>query len=51
LRSLSGHQAYVSSVVFLGEGQVLASGSEDQTITLWEPASGQVLRTLSGRQA
>jgi WD40 repeat protein len=30
------------------DGRTLASGSADQTVKLWDVASGQVLRTLTG---
>ena len=32
-------------------GQTLASGSSDNTVKLWEPASGKLLRTLEGHTA
>jgi WD40 repeat protein len=36
LRTLSGHSKEVSSVVFRPDGKVLASGSWDNTIQLWD---------------
>ncbi len=36
------------SVAFDPTGQTLASGSDDNTVKLWDPASGKLLRTLEG---
>ena len=48
LRTLEGHTDTVYSVAFDPTGQTLASGSDDNTVKLWEPASGKLLRTLEG---
>jgi WD domain, G-beta repeat len=44
----SHHRAGIDSVAFSPDGQTLASGSRDNTIKLWEVASGRERATLSG---
>ncbi len=48
LRTLQGHSDWVNSVAFSPNGQLLASGSRDNTIKLWHPHTGELLRTLPG---
>ncbi len=38
------------SVAFDPSGRTLASGSGDNTVKLWEVASGKLLRTLEGHE-
>src|SRR6266849_285299 len=45
---LKGHTALVYSVAFSPDGSLLASGSHDQTIRVWNPADGKPIRELKG---
>jgi WD40 repeat protein len=45
---LNGHTDTVQAVAFAPDGKVLASGSDDRTIKLWEVPSGRILRSLTG---
>ena len=47
LRTLSGHGDWVRSVAF-DSNDILASGSYDRTIKLWNKNTGDLLRTLNG---
>jgi WD40 repeat protein len=51
MRVLKGHTAAVHALTFSPDGKMLASGSEDHTIRVWEVASGRVLRLLGGHKA
>ena len=42
------HTANITSVAFSPDGQLIATGSRDETAKLWDAASGVVLRTLHG---
>ena len=44
----TGHSAQVISLAFTSDSKLLASGSVDKTIVLWNPATGNQLRSLKG---
>ncbi|MHB8954469.1 MAG: WD40 repeat domain-containing protein [Pirellulaceae bacterium] len=46
--TFAGHTAAVYSVVFSPDGKTLASGSEDNTIKLWDVKTGIITATLEG---
>src|SRR5262249_27586142 len=46
LRLLEGHEGPITSVAFAPGGQVLASGSCDGTVRLWEVSTGKQLHQL-----
>ena len=48
VRTLAGHTDVVRSVAFSPDGRTLASGSWDNTIKLWEVATGREARSLAG---
>ena len=45
----SGHSA-VKSVAFSPDGNTIASGSEDKSIKLWNPQTGELILTLDGNR-
>jgi WD40 repeat protein len=51
LQTLKGHSSSVTAVAFSPDGKTLASGSDDQTVKLWDAGSGKVLQTLKGHSA
>jgi len=45
---LEGYSDWVWSVTFSPDGQQLASGSGDNTVKIWDAASGECVKTLKG---
>ena len=48
--SLRGHTLSVTSVAFSPDEQILASGSGDETIRLWDANTGELIETLEGHR-
>jgi hypothetical protein len=49
--TLTGHSSSVNSIAFSPDGRTIASGSDDNTIKLWDATSGSNIRTLTGHDA
>ena len=47
IKTLVGHKYTVHCVAFSPDGKMLASGGEDNTIILWDTATGEHTRTLA----
>ncbi len=45
---LRGHVGTVRSVSFSPDGKLIASGSEDKTVKIWDVATGTILRSIRG---
>src|SRR5262245_23137146 len=51
IRVLQGHRGSVLAVAFSPNGKILASGSRDKTINLWDARTGKLERTLTEHTA
>ncbi|RYP09775.1 hypothetical protein DL765_008331 [Monosporascus sp. GIB2] len=50
LQTLEGHKDSVLSVAFSHDSKLLASGSDDWTIKIWDTATGSLQQTLEGHE-
>ncbi|KAH9210932.1 hypothetical protein DL95DRAFT_306965 [Leptodontidium sp. 2 PMI_412] len=48
LQTLEGHSSHVTSVAFSPDGKQVVSGSDEQTVRLWDTATGVLQQTLEG---
>lgn len=46
LQQLEGHSGFIIAVAFSRDGKLLASASVDNTVRLWEAATGGAMRTI-----
>ncbi len=46
--TLGGHGSEVNAVAFAPDGSLLASGSENKKVRLWDPRTGRLVRELTG---
>jgi hypothetical protein len=51
VRTLGVHQGTITALAFSPDGKLLASGSADTTVRVWDPNNPQALQTLSGHTA
>jgi uncharacterized caspase-like protein len=51
LHTLTSHSKTVTCITFIGDGSLLASGSQDHTVKLWETETGEEAHTMKGHTA
>lgn len=47
-RTLDDHRKPITSLSLSGNGQIIASGSRDNTIKIWDLSTGKLIQTLEG---
>ncbi|WP_036485796.1 caspase family protein [Myxosarcina sp. GI1] len=50
VRTLPGHDAAISQIQYTPDGKLIASGSQDNTIKLWNAKTGDLITTLTGHR-
>ena len=50
VRTLNGHSSSVLSVAFSPDGRLLATGSADNTVILWDVSTGAKIKTPTGHR-
>ena len=48
---LKGHEDYIGCFAYSPDSKIIASGSHDQTLRLWDVNSGKHIRTLTGHES
>lgn len=49
IHTINGHSGKAASIAVSFDGQMIASGSDDNTIKLWHLGTGELLHTLTGQ--
>ena len=49
IHTINGHSGKAASIAVSVDGQIIASGSDDNTIKLWHLSTGELLHTLTGQ--